>query len=307
MPWVRATRTTPDPSARTPIAMGGRFGPHRTTSSRDHSARTGRPCSAASVGRSARHPGVGLPAERAAVRQRISSRLSRSRPRRVGLEVRGLDPRRAQRQRPVARRARRSAIAGPPSCAGLVASPTRPALRGRSPRWPNPCRRATAPQRVNPPARESSANRPPPAATSGPTRWCTPPSIVARRAAASRSRGTAETDVAAASAAASTMVRQPVQRQRCASSARPTVASSWRSSVHSRMMIPGVQKPHWLAPVAVKAAVHRSRVAGSRPSNVVTSRPPDPRDGRHARDPRRAVDQHRAASALTLGAASVLR
>ena len=39
------------------------------------------------------------------------------------------------------------------------------------------------------------------------------------------------------------------------------------------MMIPGVQNPHWLAPVAVNASTHRARVASSRPSSVVTSRP----------------------------------
>jgi len=36
-------------------------------------------------------------------------------------------------------------------------------------------------------------------------------------------------------------------------------------------MIPGVQKPHWLAPVEAKAAAHRS--ASGSPSTVVTDRP----------------------------------
>ena len=35
------------PSARSPAAIGGRFGPRRTTSSRVYSTRTGRPCSSA--------------------------------------------------------------------------------------------------------------------------------------------------------------------------------------------------------------------------------------------------------------------
>ena len=47
-PGVRATRTTPVPSARTPAAMGGRLGPRRTQSSRDSSTRTGRPWRSAS-------------------------------------------------------------------------------------------------------------------------------------------------------------------------------------------------------------------------------------------------------------------
>ena len=45
------------------------------------------------------------------------------------------------------------------------------------------------------------------------------------------------------------------------------------------MMIPGVQKPHWLAPAEVKASAHRWRSAGSRPSSVVTSRPATRRAG----------------------------
>ena len=47
IPGVRATRTTPVPSARTPAAIGGRFGPQRTASSRANRTRTGRPCSSA--------------------------------------------------------------------------------------------------------------------------------------------------------------------------------------------------------------------------------------------------------------------
>ena len=39
------------------------------------------------------------------------------------------------------------------------------------------------------------------------------------------------------------------------------------------MTIPGVQKPHWLAPVAEKASTQLCRQAGSRPSSVVTERP----------------------------------
>ncbi len=47
-PGVRATRRTPVPSGLAPPATGGRFGPIRTTSSRDSRTRTGRPCSSAS-------------------------------------------------------------------------------------------------------------------------------------------------------------------------------------------------------------------------------------------------------------------
>jgi hypothetical protein len=40
-----------------------------------------------------------------------------------------------------------------------------------------------------------------------------------------------------------------------------------------------VQKPHWLAPVEVKASTQRSSSAGSRPSTVVTDRPATRRTG----------------------------
>ena len=43
--------------------------------------------------------------------------------------------------------------------------------------------------------------------------------------------------------------------------------------------MPGVQKPHWLAPVAANAAAQRSRSSSSRPSTVVTTRPATRRAG----------------------------
>ena len=51
--------------------------------------------------------------------------------------------------------------------------------------------------------------------------------------------------------------------------------------------MPGVQKPHWLTPVAQNASAHRSRVAASSPSIVVTCRPPLRRAGSTGRDNRR--------------------
>ncbi len=74
----------------------------------------------------------------------------------------------------------------------------------------------------------------------------------------------------------------------------------------SRITIPGVQKPHWLPPVATRAAAHRSRSASGRPSRVVmcaSLEPPDRRDTGH---PGGAVHPDRAAPALALGAAAVL-
>ena len=43
--------------------------------------------------------------------------------------------------------------------------------------------------------------------------------------------------------------------------------------------MPGVQKPHWLPPVATNASDHRRRVSSGRPSRVVTSRPASRRTG----------------------------
>ena len=39
------------------------------------------------------------------------------------------------------------------------------------------------------------------------------------------------------------------------------------------MTMPGVQNPHWSAPVAAKAAAYRSRSSAGRPSSVVTALP----------------------------------
>jgi hypothetical protein len=44
-------------------------------------------------------------------------------------------------------------------------------------------------------------------------------------------------------------------------------------------MIPGVQNPHWLAPVAHMVSAQRPRTAASRPSTVVTDRPASRRTG----------------------------
>ena len=125
------------------------------------------------------------------------------------------------------------------------------------------------------PGAVSSANPPAPAATSAPTRWGTPPSIPARLAASARDRLSGVSPLPT-SAQASKIVRHPVHRQRWASSARPTTVSFPRSEAASeatRMMIPGVQNPHWLAPVAVNAFVHSSRIGSGSPSRVVISRP----------------------------------
>ena len=78
------------------------------------------------------------------------------------------------------------------------------------------------------------------------------------------------------------------------------------SSAARRSRMPGVQNPHWLAPVATKASAQRSRCAAGIPSRVVTLRPATRRTRGHAGHPGQAVDPHGATATLTLGATAVL-
>ena len=148
----------------------------------------------------------------------------------------------------------------------------------------------------------SAPNSNPPRTLAGTERCGPPVSIDARRAAASGSRSIASADGgaaapiavasrrgawiggAAARTAASRMVCQPVQRQRCAARALSTVARSVRSAPRrswptNRQTMPGVQKPHWVAPQARNASDHRCCSVGLRPAAVVTCRPATRRAG----------------------------
>ncbi len=145
---------------------------------------------------------------------------------------------------------------------------------------------------------ESSAKPPPPRGMSRSTRWGARPSSDALRSASAttrpgpspspRSPAATErsfwtTEVAAAVAAASSMVCQPVQRHRWADSPRSTAPRSSRRpftlSASRRMTIPGVQNPHWEPPVEHSARDQPERVTSSRPSRVVISRPATRRSG----------------------------
>ena len=44
-------------------------------------------------------------------------------------------------------------------------------------------------------------------------------------------------------------------------------------------MMPGVQKPHWLAPLPQKASAQAVRTSSGRPSSVMTERPAIRRSG----------------------------
>ena len=116
----------------------------------------------------------------------------------------------------------------------------------------------------------SSAKPPCPSATSGPT-TCGPAALEGgARRALPPGHGEPAWSSPVATSQASRIVRQPVHRQRWASSACST--ASWSPGCgalgpgpSSRQMIPGVQKPHWLAPVAQNASAQRpARRAGAR-------------------------------------------
>ena len=149
----------------------------------------------------------------------------------------------------------------------------------------------------------SAAKPPRPSGTSGPTVWRLRPSRVARRSEAFPSGGAhsdwLDTGIGAiptATSQASSTVCQPVQRQRWACRARAArsrsgstslsekwLSANWLtvdpSSPTKRRMMPGVQNPHWLPPVAQKASDQRWTSPSDNPSSVVTDRPDTRRSG----------------------------
>ena len=71
-------------------------------------------------------------------------------------------------------------------------------------------------------------------------------------------------------------------------------------------MIPGVQKPHWLAPTPVKASAQRPLTSSAEALEGGHRAPGHPADRGDAGHPGGAVHPDRAAAALALGAAAVL-
>ena len=161
------------------------------------------------------------------------------------------------------------------SCVGQRLGDRPARRRRRVPRRGHPAgrgRRRSHPGRVPPRAPPAGALRP----RSGPgdRRRRDPgpaqPAHVGRRRVARPSGGYA-----------STMVRHPVHRQRWACSARSTAAvapapTPFARRPSRRTMMPGVQKPHWLAPVAQKASAQRARtcVGQARRWSSPIARPP---------------------------------
>ena len=165
---------------------------------------------------------------------------------------------------------------------------------------------------------ESSAKPPPPRTTSGPEVWKAGPSNWARHAAstgfrgspAERARRAVDTQRAARGLDDGLPARAPAQVGAQAPPRCPRRvggrAAPVASSAASRSTMPGVQKPHWLAPCCDEGggpAVAQLRRCSLEGGDVAAG---DAADGRHAGDAGCPVDPHGAAAALALRAAAVL-
>ena len=310
MPGVRTTRRIPRPSASAPPATGGRLGPRRTTSSRSSSTRTERPCASASDRAASVTTLARLPPNAPPLASGEWGSPPGVAPRRVGFEVGRFDPGGAQARRPRRRRAPRAEAGRRRWCAG-----------------PAPCRRRRGPPRGSrrPPTRPSrrvratsassgavsSANPPRPRATSGATRWGPPP-----RSSPGRwpPRGRAR------SARLSPVGDVPGVEDRAPAGAPAEVGEE--GLLHRGVVVRGGPlRPQPLEPAddprRAEAALARARgaegvgpprpVLGGQPVDGRDRPPRDPARGGHAGDPRLAVHQHGAATALALRAAPVLR
>ena len=179
---VRATRTTPVPSARTPAAIGGRFGPsaHDVLARRQDAHRP-----AMLVGEAPRHRrqlARHLAPEGAAVGQRASPARRPAGTTRHRARGRPARPTSSAACGPSRLAARRSASAAARSTAARArhrpAAAPRPTSRRRPTR-----RRPGARPRGRPAGAVSSAKPPPPSATCGPTTCVAAPSRRARSSA----------------------------------------------------------------------------------------------------------------------------
>ena len=235
----------------------GAWGPRRTTSSRRHSTRTASPVLVGQGPGPGGHRAVPLPAEGAAVGQRRGRLVAGAAPAGVGLDVGGLDPGRLQREGPVARRAAstgcdrgtvllRPCDASAPGPGGAEAGGERRRRRPAGPaRRAARCRRRSrrrrgrrrGPRSGRPAPRPGPARRPAAGCAGSPGRRAGAPSTPS-----ALQRGLDDRLPARAAAQVGAQRRLDVAG---ASAAAPAPAAS---SAASRMTMPGVQKPHWLAP-----------------------------------------------------------
>ena len=287
------TRTTPVPSAPHPggdrRALGAE--PHHVLPREHAPARRARARRPAARGRGRAPARSALPPKApplASGRPRLAARLA---PRGVGLEVGRLDPRGPQRQVPVAVGQRRAAARRPPWCAGPA--PCRPA------RGPRP---AVSPTTQPPPAvghrdervgRRGVGGEPAAAERRRRGRPPGPAALDARRGGRRPSRSRAVPSPTAPPPAGRPRLGHRHRgwcATRCSGRGGPaaprlaaptSAAASGRRGRRpsSRTMIPGVQKPHWLPPVATSASAHRSRTSAPGRRAVVTARPATRRAG----------------------------
>ena len=266
----------PTPVGAHATASGGRLGPRRTTSSRRHNRRTVSPVLSASVWAAS---GTGL--------RRLPPKAPPLARGKRGCGPAGPSWRRVRRRRA---RATTSAGSGPshpqggrpgetaaPCCCGPARARRGPGRRGdwgrgrrRPPAAPRrraePCRRQSRrrpappldPSSGRPDLRPGRATRPAPGCEDRPESGATHRRHPAR--CTRPRRWTASPCTGTGAHAGPIRCRAACRRRR----------RSAASSAASRRTMPGVQKPHWLAPCWTKAAAQRWRSSSGAPSKVVT-------------------------------------
>ena len=237
----------------------------RTTSSRENTTRTARPVSSARRRATARHRGGQLAAEGSAVGERRDRFAAGLAPRRVGLEVAGLDERRPQREIPGAGRDLQGMAQGHGGVATRDPLGERPGLAERLAHHPAAAAVGHRHQRVG----GSGVLGESPASDTRRRRRPSGPCPLRARPGAPRRRGRVAPRLRRRRRASTRRTRRPGARRRrsCAIRCTDTDGRAGRAPTASssgtprrapraarRMMIPGVQKPHWLAPTAVKAS-----------------------------------------------------
>ena len=312
--WLRPRPARDDraaPRSRRPAARrrsAGRFGPRRTTSSREKTTRTGRPYRSASSRAAAGAGDASLAPEGPPIGGGVGGLAAGQAPRRVRLQVGRLHPGGLEDEVPVARRHLERVAQLPAAAPALDLARTRPGPRPGSRPPPSHRRRSGTATRQSGGA-VSSAKPPRPRTTSGPVR-CAGATLEGRPAfgaGRARRRGAGACDAGPDRTAAATIVRHPVQRHRWASKAD----STWLGRrVRGRAQPGGTGCPGCRS----RTGWRRGDEGVDQPGRHLRVEPVDgrhrpardPPHRRHARHPGRAVDEDRAAPTLALRAAAVL-